>query len=276
MRRGAIVVIVIWAIAIAAAITAAVQLVCFRQATIGRETLARVQARWAARAGIEESIAILEWHAENPDPEDLMAVVRDLEAAADGELATGTWKIRHVRDGVERLGPLDEHSRLNVNRVGRGELLAIEEMTLDVADAIIDWRDEDDEVTGIGAEGDWYRNRGSGYEPRNAAFRNLAELELVAASGRIASVARTGTSTVGSTPTRTTATRASPTTTATACSTADGPRRSPRRRGPTPAPSRARRGSTFAQATRRPSPPGSAWPRSRRRRSSPTCSVPMP
>lgn len=180
MRRGAIVVIVIWAIAIAAAITAAVQLVCFRQATIGRETLARVQARWAARAGIEESIAILEWHAENPDPEDLMAVVRDLEAAADGELATGTWKIRHVRDGVERLGPLDEHSRLNVNRVGRGELLAIEEMTLDVADAIIDWRDEDDEVTGIGAEGDWYRNRGSGYEPRNAAFRNLAELELVA------------------------------------------------------------------------------------------------
>ncbi|MHC4868633.1 MAG: hypothetical protein ACYTE2_02935 [Planctomycetota bacterium] len=67
MRRGAVVVIVIWAIAIAASIVAAVQLVCFRQATIGRETLARVQARWAARAGIEEAIAIMAWHGENPD-----------------------------------------------------------------------------------------------------------------------------------------------------------------------------------------------------------------
>lgn len=180
MRRGAVVVIVIWAIAIAASIVAAVQLLGFRQATIGRETLAKVQARWAARAGVEEAIAILAWHAENPDPEDLMQVYRDLEAAADGEVATGSWRIRHMRDRVEMPGPLDEHSRLNVNRLGRGELLNLENMTLDVADAIIDWRDDDDEVTGIGAESEWYRNRGTGYAPRNADFRHLAELELVA------------------------------------------------------------------------------------------------
>jgi len=180
MRRGAVVVIVIWAIAIAASIVAAVQLVCFRQATIGRETLARVQARWAARAGIEEAIAIMAWHGENPDPDDPRAVIRDLELAADGDLTTGSWRIRHLRDGVERLGPLDEHSKLNVNRLGRGELLNLEDMSLDVADAIIDWRDDDDEVTGIGAESDWYRNRDSGYRPRNADFRHVSELELVA------------------------------------------------------------------------------------------------
>ena len=180
MRRGAVVVIVIWAIAIAASIVAAVQLVCFRQATIGRETLARTQARWAARAGIEEAIAIMAWHGENPDPDDPRAVIRDLELAADGELTTGSWRIRHLRDGVERLGPLDEHSKLNVNRLGRGELLNLEDMSLDVADAVIDWRDDDDEVTGIGAESDWYRNRDSGYRPRNADFRHVSELELVA------------------------------------------------------------------------------------------------
>lgn len=180
MRRGAVVVIVIWAIAIAASIVAAVQLLGFRQATIGRETLAKVQARWAARAGIEEMIAILAWHAENPDTEDMMAVYRDLEAAADGEVASGMWRIRHLRDGLEVPGPLDEHSRLNINRLSRGELLNLENMTLDVADAIIDWRDQDDEVTGIGAEEEWYRNRGTGYAPRNEDFRHLAELELVA------------------------------------------------------------------------------------------------
>ncbi len=179
-RRGAVVVIVIWAIAIAAAIVAAVQLLGFRQATIGRETLAKVQARWAARGGIEEAIAILAWHAENPDPENPLAVYRDLELAADGELATGQWRIRHLIDGVEKLGPLDEHSRLNINRLGRGELLNLENMSLDVADAIIDWRDQDDEVTGIGAEEEWYLNRGTGYSPRNADFRHVSELELVA------------------------------------------------------------------------------------------------
>lgn len=181
MRRGAVTVIVIWGVAIAAAITAAVQLVGFRQAAIGRESLARVQARWAARAGIEEAIAILEWHTLNPQLDDALALVRDLEAAADGSLATGSWTIRHVVDGVERLGPLDEHAKLNINRVGRGELLNMEGMSLDVADSILTWRQETaEEPVGIGAGAEWYRNRNAGYEPRGAPFRHIAELELVA------------------------------------------------------------------------------------------------
>mgnify|MGYP007004043600 CR=1 FL=1 len=46
------------AVAIAAVLVAATQIVTFRQAVVGRETLARVQARWAARAGVEQMIAI--------------------------------------------------------------------------------------------------------------------------------------------------------------------------------------------------------------------------
>jgi type II secretory pathway component PulK len=181
MRRGAVTVIVIWGIAIAAAIVAAVQLMGFRQAAIGRETLARVQARWAARAGIEEAIAILEWHTLNPQLDDALALSRDLAAAADGDLGTGRWSIRHHLDGIERPGPLDEHSKLNVNRVGRGELLNIDKMTLDVADSILTWRQAStEEPVGIGAGADWYRSRNVGYEPRGAAFRHIAELELVA------------------------------------------------------------------------------------------------
>jgi DNA uptake protein ComE-like DNA-binding protein len=53
-------------------------------------------------------------------------------------------------------------------------------MTPDVVDAIIDWRDENDEVEGLGAERDYYSNRSLGYRPRNGNFRSLAELELVA------------------------------------------------------------------------------------------------
>jgi hypothetical protein len=53
-------------------------------------------------------------------------------------------------------------------------------MTPDVVDAIIDWRDADDNVQGLGAESDYYANRSLGYKPRNGNFRSFAELELVA------------------------------------------------------------------------------------------------
>ena len=69
----------IWAVAIAAAIVAGLQILSFRQAVLGSDAVARVQARWAARAGVETMIAIMEYHTENPDPEDALALILDLE-----------------------------------------------------------------------------------------------------------------------------------------------------------------------------------------------------
>jgi type II secretory pathway component PulK len=179
-RRGSVVLIVLWAIAIAAVIVAATQLIAFRTATMGREAIARVQARWAARAGVEETIAVLEYHTENPNPDDALAVIRDAEAVADGSLVSGSWTIRHTEDGIEKPGPQDESAKANVNLLQRPQLLEIPNMTFDVADSIIDWRDADNEVSGMGAERDFYSNRNMPYQPRNANFRSVAEIELVA------------------------------------------------------------------------------------------------
>ncbi|MEY4828092.1 MAG: putative type secretion system protein [Planctomycetota bacterium] len=179
-RRGLVTLVVIWAIAIASVIVASTQVLAFRQATLGREVLARTQARWAARAGVETMIAIMEWHTANPDTVDPMALTRDLESNALGEVETGTWDIRHFIDGQEWAGPLDEHAKLNINNITKATLLNIPNMTQDVADSIMDWRDTDHEVQGFGAERDYYRNRSLHYEPRNGDFRSIAELELVA------------------------------------------------------------------------------------------------
>ncbi len=179
LRRGSVVLVVLWAIAIAAVIVAATQLIAFRTATMGREAIARVQARWAARAGIEETIAVLEYHTETPNADDALALHRDAEAVADGTLVSGSWTIRHTQDGVEKPGPQDESAKANINLMQRGQLLEIPNMTFDVADSIIDWRDADSEVSGMGAERDFYFNRNMPYEPRNANFRSIAELELV-------------------------------------------------------------------------------------------------
>ena len=87
-RKGVVTILVIWAIAIASIVVAATQVLAFREATIGRESISRVQARWAARAGVETMIAIMEWHKANPDPDDALALARDLESNALGSVDT--------------------------------------------------------------------------------------------------------------------------------------------------------------------------------------------
>ncbi len=179
-RRGSVIVVVIWAVAIAAVLVAATQIVTFRQAVLGREALARVEARWAARAGLEQMISIMEYYHEYPNVDDPMAVVRDMESYASGQTESGSWDIRHYNDGVEWAGPRDEAAKLNINRANKAQLLTLDHMTPDVVDAIFDWKDSNNEVEGLGAERDYYDNRAAGYHPRNANFRSFAELELVA------------------------------------------------------------------------------------------------
>ncbi len=178
-RRASVLVIVLWAVSIGAAIVAGIQISSFRQAILGSDAIARVQARWAARAGVETMIAIMEYHTDNPDAEDALAMIRDLEDNSYGELETGSFDIRHFLDGKEWAGPLDEHSKANINLLS-GELMNIRDMTPDVVGAITDWRDSNDDSGMLGAEKSHYQNRGKSYEPRNADFRSFAELELVA------------------------------------------------------------------------------------------------
>jgi general secretion pathway protein K len=179
-NRGSATIVVLWSIAIAAVVVAATQFVTWRTAALGHATLGRVQARWAARAGMERIIATLAFHTLAPDPEDPMAVIRDLEFDWQGTLDSGGWDIRHAEEGLELKGPLDLHSRLNINAAQKGQLLLVPDMSIDTVDAILDWRDDDDEVQGIGAERSFYEGRDLQYIPRNAPFKSIAELELVA------------------------------------------------------------------------------------------------
>ncbi len=182
-RRGSVVVVVIWAIAIAALVTSAVQLTAYRQAVLGRETLGRIQARWAARGGVEQNISVMAYHTELPDPDRAWwALVNDLFYAADGETFDATWSISHFAQDKEWGGPFDEHSKFNINREDfTTEMIDIlENMTIDIAAEIVDWIDPDDTVTMFGAERDFYLSQSPPYQPRNGPLRTTAELELVA------------------------------------------------------------------------------------------------
>ena len=89
-----------------------------------------------------------------------------------------------VRYGLE-----DESGRININTLvqldkqspgkGREVLMGLPGMTEDVADAILDWIDEDDEPREFGAEIDTYSSLVPGYAPKNGPLDTIEELLLV-------------------------------------------------------------------------------------------------
>ncbi len=76
-------------------------------------------------------------------------------------------------------GLIDEAGKLNLNIATADELALLPYMTDEFADAIIDWRDEDDEVSELGAESNTYLSYPIPYEAKNAPFETLEELNLV-------------------------------------------------------------------------------------------------
>lgn len=62
---------------------------------------------------------------------------------------------------------------------GRDLLMGLPGMTEDVADAILDWMDADDEPREYGAERDYYASLSTPYAPRNGPLQTVEELLLV-------------------------------------------------------------------------------------------------
>ena len=181
-HRGSVIVIALWALGIAALVTSSIQIFAHRQALLGIEVHDRIQARWAARAGIESSIAAMSEHVLVPVQNNAFALIDDLEYVSSGTVGNASWDIRHHVDGQDWRGPMDEHSKFNINADNGALFLQIldEELAYGVLESIMDWMDEDDEVRLLGVERDYYLSLDSPYEPRNGPIRSIAEMELIA------------------------------------------------------------------------------------------------
>ncbi|MFO0831975.1 MAG: type II secretion system protein GspK [Phycisphaerales bacterium] len=181
-RRGGFATLLVFGVLVFAALALAmVQASAFGQAGSGREAVARVRAEWAARAGVEAALARLEAEVDRGDDGDAFARLEAMSQVADGELDGATWRVRSLQDGREVAGPEDAAAKININRMTKEQLLAVEPfMTEDVADSVLDWIDADDDTRELGAEIGYYKGLAYPVEPRNDVMRSIAELELVA------------------------------------------------------------------------------------------------
>jgi len=91
------------------------------------------------------------------------------------------WIIRPDPDNVNYYdyGITDEASKLSINTAGVNDMLNLPNMTNDVADSIVDWRDTDDNVTDQGAETQYYESLPEPYRAKNSPFETVEELLLV-------------------------------------------------------------------------------------------------
>lgn len=73
----------------------------------------------------------------------------------------------------------DESGKLNLNTATAAMLLALPRMTLELAAAIVDWRDADSNPSENGAEDEIYLRLNPPYQCKNAPFESVEELRLV-------------------------------------------------------------------------------------------------
>lgn len=93
------------------------------------------------------------------------------------------WLIGRDPSGSSGTTPVfrlvDESAKLNLNTATVDMLKLLPNMTDEFAAAIVDWRDEDNEVTSNGAEQDAYSLLNPSYPCKNAPFETPFELRLV-------------------------------------------------------------------------------------------------
>jgi DNA uptake protein ComE-like DNA-binding protein len=82
-------------------------------------------------------------------------------------------------DTVPVFSLVDEAGKLNLNKATKELLEALPGMTVELAAAIIDWRDSDADVTQNGAESETYLRKQPAYECKNADFETIEELALL-------------------------------------------------------------------------------------------------
>jgi len=148
-----------------------------------------VQARLCAESGIEYVRIVLQNEDEDSaeDLSDNPRRFRDVPiSSATGSAARRFSVLAPVGGSEPRYGIVNLSSRLNLNALVLFEdeaahhaLLQLPGMTDEVADAILDWIDADDQPREYGVESSYYQGLEPGYSCKNGPLCTLGELLLV-------------------------------------------------------------------------------------------------
>lgn len=170
-QQGMAMVLVLWVLSLLTIMAGGFVLSIRRETAI----IAGLKNNAEAMATAESGLAIAEFMLQNPD--------QNKRWRADGSI----YQI-DADNAKLRIRLLSETGKININFADSEQLQSLmshtpanieHEQNVDLAAAILDWRDSDDLVSLNGAEKDQYRDAGLDYQPRNSAFQSLEELQML-------------------------------------------------------------------------------------------------
>jgi type II secretory pathway component PulK len=174
---GTVLIVTIWVVLVLAGLALVFARSMRISAVVAANHVASLEAECLATGALEYAIAQLKTISD-----------KDTTALEDTELYKGQevghgyfWILRcNLEDDREfDYGVTDEAGKINLNSASEEMLLNLPGMTTELAASIIDWRDEDSEVTPGGAEDEYYLAQSDAYSCKNAPLETVDEILLI-------------------------------------------------------------------------------------------------
>ncbi len=205
-KKGVVLIVVLWVLVILSVLAMGLSRQTAVALQLTRSALASARTKYVTLAALNYAVMQISRDSGSEKTKDWDNLFQCGIALEDGEQAEdifrkvelpgGTFDIYHFSPGEEEAGDIRygfaaEESRINLNAIDFStyriveHLLAVlgfgREAGRGVASAIVDWRDENDEVFNApdGAEEDYYTFLDRPYHCKNAPFESIEELKLV-------------------------------------------------------------------------------------------------
>lgn len=167
--NGLALVVVLWILTLLTLIASSFAVTMRRETTVS----SALKTGAIAQAQAEAALSMAEYRLTLPQPE--------LRWRSDGSLY-----VLPQADGEIRVGIIAEAGKVDINTTNSDQLRAVLQLAIDndrqiddLIEAILDWRDADNDARSGGSEERLYRIARLPYRPRNEAFQNLEELQRV-------------------------------------------------------------------------------------------------
>jgi general secretion pathway protein K len=185
-KKASVLVGLLWCMALLSVVVISVLHTARLDLMVQKNYADQIQARYLALAGIEKAKALLYHEAierRTARKNHTGKLFDDPDEFRQVDLGPGQFSVlRRGNDdegGGIIYGIADEESRLNVNYAQAEELAKIDGMSPDIVAAIMDWRDEDKNVSPGGAEDEYYMGLQPPRLPRSGLFQSTKELLMV-------------------------------------------------------------------------------------------------
>ncbi len=173
---GTVLIVTIWVVLVLAGLALVFARSMRVAAIVAANHVASLEAECVATGAAEHIMAKLASSSE--ESSDLMDS-EPYEAMQIGE--SYFWVLRSNLEDDDKFdyGLTDEAGKINLNSASLEMLLRLPGMTAELAASIIDWRDEDSEISAGGAENEYYLLQSEPYNCKNAPFETVDEILLV-------------------------------------------------------------------------------------------------